>query len=203
VNHYEELILVKPSTEFESEYVAMVREFLQTDEGWFNNFELALTDFPAFVHELEDEALGIDLPPGIVPQQTYWLVKDGSTVVGEIRLRPHLTPPFEQHNGHIGYNIRPSERRKGYATCQLALLLDEARKQDLTRVMLTIDRENPASVCVIEKNGGWLDWQRISPDTGEMLSCYWIELKCKVYLGGFDACIFAFLPQFANPAETQ
>ena len=46
----------------------------------------------------------------------------------------------------------------------------------LTRVMLTIDGDNPASVRVIEKNGGKLDWQHIEPETGEMLSCYWIEL---------------------------
>jgi predicted acetyltransferase len=79
-------------------------------------------------------------------------------------------------NGHIGYNTRPSQRNKGYATCQLALVLNEARQFGLSRVMLTIDGDNPASVRVIEKNGGKLDWQRIEPETGEMLSCYWIKL---------------------------
>ena len=42
--------------------------------------------------------------------------------------------------------------------------------------MLTIDGDNPASVRVIEKNGGKLDWQRVEAETGEMLSCYWVEL---------------------------
>jgi len=42
--------------------------------------------------------------------------------------------------------------------------------------MLTIAGDNPASVRVIEKNGGWLDWQRVEMETGEMVSCYWIEL---------------------------
>jgi len=172
----EGLRLVKPSLEFEAEYTAMVREFLQTGEPWFTNFELALEDFPAFVQELQDEAQGIGLPPGVVPQQTYWLVNEEQILLGEIRLRPHLTKPFEQHNGHIGYNTRPSQRGKGYATCQLALALDEARQFGLSRVMLTIDGDNPASVRVIEKNGGWLDWQRVEPETGEMVSCYWIEL---------------------------
>ena len=170
------LQLVKPSLEFEAEYSAMVREFLLTEEDWFNNFELALEDFPAFVQELQDEAQGIGLPTGVMPQQTYWLANEEHTLLGEIRLRPHLTPPFEQHNGHIGYNTRPSQRGKGYATCQLALVLAEARQFGLSRVMLTIDGDNPASVRVIEKNGGWLDWQRVEPGTGEMLSCYWIEL---------------------------
>lgn len=169
------LVLIRPAVRFEAEYAAMVREFQRTDEGWFNNFPLAFSDFPAFVKELEEEEQGIGLPPGVVPQQTYWLVNEQGRILGEIRLRPHLTEPFEQHNGHIGYNIRPAERGKGYATCQLALMLAVARQQALARVMLTIDNENPASVRVIEKNGGKLEWQRTT-DSGELLSCYWIDL---------------------------
>ena len=170
------LTLVKPSLAYREEYTAMVREFTQTDEGDFTNFPLALEDFAAFVSELEDEAQGIGLPPGLVPQETFWLVKDGVHVVGEIRLRPHLTPPFEQHNGHIGYNIRPSERRKGYATCQLALMLEEVKRRSIPRVMLTVDGDNPASVRTIEKNGGKLEWRRFSNEKGEEISCYWIEV---------------------------
>ena len=176
VKNCEGLRLVKPSLEFEAEYTAMVREFLQTEEAWFNNFELALADFAAFVQELQDEAQGIGMPPDVVPQQTYWLANEQQTLLGEIRLRPYLTPPFEKHNGHIGYNTRPSRRGKGYATCMLALVLDEARQFGLSRVMPTIDGDNPASVRVIEKNGGWLDLQHVSHETGEMLSCYWIDL---------------------------
>ena len=59
--HREGLRLVKPSLQFETEYTNMVREFLQIEEPWFNNFELALEDFPAFVQELQDEALGSKL----------------------------------------------------------------------------------------------------------------------------------------------
>ncbi len=171
------LTLVKPSLAYREEYTAMVQEFMQTDEGWFNNFPLALEDFAAFVSELEDEARGIGLPSEIVPQETFWLVKDSTRVVGEIRLRPHLTPPFEQHNGHIGYNIRPSERRKGYATCQLALMLEEVKRRGISRVMLTIDGDNPASVRTLEKNGGKLEWQRFFDEKGETVSCYWIEIN--------------------------
>ncbi|HLI68911.1 MAG TPA: GNAT family N-acetyltransferase [Ktedonobacteraceae bacterium] len=172
----EDLALVKPTVALEKEYVAMVREFMETDEAWFTNFPLALENFAEFVRELEEEEQGVGLPPGVVPQQTYWLVKDGVNVLGEIRLRPRLTEPFEQHNGHIGYNIRPSQRGRGYATRQLALVLDKAREQGLTRVMLTIDGENPSSVRVIEKNAGKLAWQRLAPESGETLSCYWIDL---------------------------
>ncbi|MGH2496840.1 MAG: hypothetical protein ACRDIV_19220 [Ktedonobacteraceae bacterium] len=55
MHNCEGLRLVKPSLDFGAEYTAMVREFLSTGEAWFNNFELALEDFPAFVLELQDD----------------------------------------------------------------------------------------------------------------------------------------------------
>lgn len=157
----EHLTLVKPTIAYASAYLAMVEAFLQVGEEYpYNNIELAREDFAQFVHELEDEAQGIGLPPGIPPQQTYLLLKDKQTALGEIRFRPHLSPPYEKHGGHIGYNIRPDQRGRGYATAQLALLLEEARKIQLAGVSLTIEDDNPASVRVIEKNGGKL-WRTI------------------------------------------
>lgn len=161
----------------------------------YNNIELARQDFAQFVRELEDEAEGIGLPPGIPPQQTYLLLKDGKLVVGEIRFRPSLMPPYEKYAGHIGYNIRPDQRGRGYATRQLALLLEEARKIHLVGVSLTIEDDNPASVRVIEKNGGKLlraienpvkarvivtnDDELLVVDvvqTGQQCNPYWIDL---------------------------
>lgn len=152
-----QIALVKPAIELGPAYLDMVNDFLQAGEEYgYNNVELAREDFAQFVRELEEEAEGVGLPPGMPAQQTYLLLKDGQLVIGEIRFRPNLAPPYEKYSGHIGYNIRPSQRGKGYATRQLALLLDEARKLQLPGVSLTIDDENPASVRVIEKNGGRL-----------------------------------------------
>ncbi|MGH2507189.1 MAG: GNAT family N-acetyltransferase [Ktedonobacteraceae bacterium] len=153
----ENLELVRPTIEYGPTYLAMVDDFIRAGEEYdFNNIELARTDFAQFVRELEDEAEGIGLPPDIPPQQTYLLLKDGNMVVGEIRFRPRLRLPYEKFAGHIGYNIRPDQRGQGYATRQLALLLAEARKIQLTGVSLTTEDANPASVRVIEKNGGKL-----------------------------------------------
>lgn len=154
---FETLALVKPAIEHGPAYLAMVDEYLQVGEEYnYNNVELARADFAQFARELEEEAAGMGLPPGVPAQQTYLLLKDGAMVIGEIRFRPGLTPPYERWNGHIGYNIRPLQRGKGYATRQLALLLEEAQKLRLVGVSLIIEDENPASVRVIEKNGGTL-----------------------------------------------
>ncbi len=151
------LELVKPAIKHGPDYLAMVDEFLESGEEYgYNNIELARQDFAAFVHELEAESQGIGLPPGFPAQQTYLLIKEHQMVVGEIRFRPVLTPPYEKYNGHIAYDIRPSQRGKGYATHQLALVLEEARKLGLPFVTLTVENENPASVRVIQKNSGKL-----------------------------------------------
>ncbi len=192
----ETLELVKPSSEYVPAYLAMVDEVVQQDGEYpYNNADLAREDFAQFVRELEEEAEGIGLPDGFPPQQVYWLLKDGKQIVGEIRFRPVLMPPYEKFNGHVGYNIRPSQQGKGYATRQLALLLDEARRFKLVGISMTIEGDNPASVRVIEKNGGKLLQSIENPvkarimvtddgelqvvdvvQEGEKLDLYWIDL---------------------------
>src|SRR5690242_16868374 len=163
--------------ELAAAYLDMVNEFEAAGEGYgWNDIELARRDFAAFVDDLRNESLGIGLPPDIVPQTTYVLLDREGRALGEIRFRWRLTPPFERHNGHIGYNVRPTQRGKGYATRMLALVLDKARALGLERVMLPVRDENLASVCVIVKNGGVFDRPGVELDGGEIVSLYWITL---------------------------
>ncbi|GHO85773.1 hypothetical protein KSZ_37790 [Dictyobacter formicarum] len=153
----ETLALVKPALEYGPAFLAMVDDHIAHGEQYnYNNAVLAREDFATFVRELKDEAYGIGLPEGLPAQQTYWLLKDSSLLIGEIRFRPHLEQPYEKFNGHVGYNIRPSYRGQGYGTRQLALLLEEARQLALPGISMTIEDENPASEHIIEKNGGKL-----------------------------------------------
>lgn len=163
--------------ELAAAYLNMVDEFEAADEGYgWNDIELARRDFVAFVDDLRNESLGIGLPPDIVPQTTYVLIDREGRALGEIRFRWRLTPPFEQHNGHIGYNVRPCQRGNGYATRMLALVLEKARALGLERVMLPVRDDNLASVRVIEKNGGVLERSGAALDSGEIVSIYWIAL---------------------------
>ncbi len=163
--------------ELAAAYLDMVNEFEAAGEGYgWNDIELARRDFAAFVDDLRNESLGIGLPPDIVPQTTYVLLDRGGRALGEIRFRPHLTPPFEQHNGHIGYNVRPRQRGKGYATRMLALVLAKARALGLERVMLPVRDDNLASMAVIAKNGGVLERTGAELNPGEIVSIYWITL---------------------------
>jgi predicted acetyltransferase len=131
--------------------------------------------FALLVGRWTDRSQGIGVPPGQVPNTSYWLVREGSTIVGTARLRHQLTPDLEQVGGHIGYDIAPSQWRKGYGTRLLALVLEQARARGLRRVLITCDTDNIGSARIIEKNGGVRE-NIIATESGVRVSRYWIDL---------------------------
>ena len=169
------LELLLPRAGLKDEYFDMMDEFEQAGETyWF--FAEARKDFDAYLLKVAQYARGECLPFGFVPYDTFWLVRDGARILGELRLRHHLTDMLAIEGGHIGYNIRPSERRKGYGTLQLRLGLEKARGLGLTRVLVTCDDDNLPSAKIIEANGGVFSGRSISPESGVPVRQYWIEL---------------------------
>lgn len=50
-----------------------------------------------------------------VHASTFFSVrKSDNKIIGTIQLWHFLTDEFKKHGGHIGYGIRPTERKKGY-----------------------------------------------------------------------------------------
>ena len=70
--------------------------------------------------------------------------------------------------------MRPSERRKGYATAIIALALDECRKLGIEKVLMVCNKENTGSAKSIQNNGGVLE-NEINVE-GETVQRYWIQL---------------------------
>jgi predicted acetyltransferase len=68
-----------------------------------------------------------------------------------------LTEELEYEGGHIGYDIRPSERGRGFGTALLRLTIARAAALKIVNVRVTCDAGNRASIRVIEKNGGLLE----------------------------------------------
>jgi predicted acetyltransferase len=168
----QEVTLVALTEELREGFSAMAEEYLAVGEDRYKD---ALGDFSAYLRRLSDALRGIGLPPGTVSYSAFWLVA-GRHLLGRSTVRHHLTPALEYEGGHVGYDIRPSQRGKGYGTLILKLTLGEARRLGLRRVLLTCDTDNPASAKVIEKNGGVLQDTAISRNSGKRISRYWIEL---------------------------
>jgi predicted acetyltransferase len=116
--------------------------------------------FAAFVDMLNGQsAEESSRPPGHVPATTRWWV-DGDEYLGRIVVRHRLTPHLLEVGGHIGYDVRPSARRKGHATAMLAAMLPLARDLGIDPALLTCDADNTASRLVIEHCGGMFEDQR-------------------------------------------
>lgn len=165
--------LVHPSFAWRSAFQNMARECESVGE---HRYALALRDFHAYLWRVEeDRRIIVRLGEERSPQLEFWL-EDRQTIIGCARLRLTLTPELEQEGGHIGYDVRHSMRRQGYGTALLGLMLVEARSHGLQRARITCDVDNEGSSKVIERNGGKLSGMALSPESGNTVKQYWIEL---------------------------
>ena len=94
-----------------------------------------------------------------MPVTTLWWLADDE-YLGRIAVRHRLTPHLRDTGGHIGYDVRPSARRRGHATAMLRAVLPVARDLGIGPALVTCDVDNVASRKVIEANGGVLEDQR-------------------------------------------
>ena len=116
--------------------------------------------FDRYVSHLRDEVL--EETPRLahhVPSTTLWWI-DGREYLGRISVRHRLTPALHEVGGHIGYDVRPSARRRGHATQMLRQALPWAHRLGIDPALLSCDSANGASRLVIERNGGVIDDER-------------------------------------------
>ena len=89
--------------------------------------------------------------------------KDDNRMIGAVSVRPYLTKKLDDSfGGNIGYSIRPTERKKGYATIGLKLAIEKCREiNPNSRIIVCCFKDNIGSRKTIIKNGGVLIEEKI------------------------------------------
>jgi predicted acetyltransferase len=170
-------VAVVPSVEYASAFLTMLDDFDTNDPYNTEFYAPARRNFGTYVQGLLDEEAGRNLPEGYVPCTHRWLVSPDGQVVGVTRLRHNIETPFlAQHGGHIGFDVAPSRRRKGYGHLALAVALREARRIGLGRVLLYAAEGNAPSRVTIERAGGELEGISFSEIWNEHLCKYWLAV---------------------------
>ena len=113
---------------------------------------------------------------GKVPDSVFFLLDtERNRLLGAVNIRHYLNEFLLKEGGHIGDGIRPSERRKGYATEMIRLALNECRKMGIDKVLMTCNKDNIGSAKSIINNGGILENEFINSN-GEIEQRYWITI---------------------------
>ena len=174
----EKLLLLCPTAKYIPQYEAYRREFLDFGGSMDGAGGLRrLESGRAWLDEVERFSRPETVPEGKVVSTQFILVREADDrLLGMLQLRHDLNDYLRRIAGHIGYSVRPSERRRGYAKRMLAMALDEARKLGLERVMISCSVENEASRRTILSNGGVFESTVLDETDGELLERYWIEL---------------------------
>ena len=173
------LKLIKLTKAYEKQLGEMIDEWRADQELNHTNhsprsiFKNDYHDFEYYLEHLEIK----EAEEKLVTDSVFFLLdEDRDRLLGAVNIRHYLNDYLLREGGHIGDGIRPSERRKGYATEMVRLALIECKKLGIDRVLMVCDKENTGSAKSILKNGGVLENEFVDED-GNVEQRYWIDLS--------------------------
>lgn len=146
------MLLRKPKEEDQARLMDYMMEHYANGEMSISASNgLPTMPYKEWLEKLKDDESGKNEDWGI--SETYILLND-NRVVGMINIRYTLSEDKVEKYGHIGYGVRPTERRKGYATYMLKEALEKCRERNMKEVILGCYEDNLASRNTILNNDG-------------------------------------------------
>ena len=170
--------LIEPTMEYSEQIRAYRQFFLDSGDSMDGTGGLRQFDDPRdWIDYLARHKDPKTVPEGRVSSTQFIFVREEDRkIVGMIDIRHRLNEYLEKYGGHIGYSVRPSERRKGYAKEMLRMALPFCREIGIDKVMITCIDGNIGSEKTILANGGVYEYTRHEPTENEDLKRFWITL---------------------------
>lgn len=179
----EKLKFIRPTKEYEKQAFEYLEEFdkYNSEVNGVGGLYRYIDDYDGWLEKLEEDR---NMVPGSVlgrvPAETFMLIREeDNRLLGIINIRLLLNEELLKRGGHIGYGVRPTERRKGYNAYQLYMALKFCLEKGLDKVLITCSKENIGSAKSIINSGGILEDEYIQ-DNGEVVQRYWIDLESNV-----------------------
>ena len=176
-NSSEPLYLKFPTLEEDYEWGTYLREYRENTPNDIPLGHSTHMPYADWLTRINDSHNGLNLPAGIVPSTAFFLMQ-GNRILGHISIRHNIDSPFlAMYGGHIGYGVRPTARKKGFATKMLSLALAKCKELGLDEVLVTCKKDNIGSAKTIINNGGILRTEIFSPEENCIFQHYTISIK--------------------------
>lgn len=173
-----QLKILKPTIDYKDDVLNYQAEFKANNEiihgsSSLHNFD----DLDKWFELIQNEENLERLPQGFVPATQFFCVNAQNKIVGMIHVRHYLNEYLTQIGGHIGYSVRPDERRKGIAKWMLQEALKFLKTKDVDKALVTCDYNNIGSKNTILACGG--NYENSVHDEHDDIEVerYWIEIK--------------------------
>lgn len=176
----ERLVLKKPGPADEPAVQEMLQEFAQAGEDVIcGSAGVNHLPYADWLRKLEKDARRECLAPDRMPRHTYLSVlMPTGRPLGFVAIRPELNEALLHAAGHIGYSVRPSERKRGYGSAQLAAALRNIGERGVEQALITCDQGNIASAATILSQGGVEDEPWVEAN-GDVQRRFWIRIEKK------------------------
>ena len=176
----ESLKLIKPTKDFENQILKIAQEFF--DDGtvlnWTSWLKRYVNNYDSRLGNINNNENKETVETWHVIAKQFILIRElDNKVLWFINTRLELNEALLEHGWHIWYSIRPSERKRHYATAQLFSVLKLYKDLWIEKVLLTCDKINIWSAKTIQNCGWILENEIIDPTDWELIQRYWIDVK--------------------------
>lgn len=166
-------ILVIPNIKYQKSFENYVLSYQRiNDQHYYDKYKKALENFTGYLQYLHDGSIRNNQDPTEIFTSTFWFIDD-EEVVGVARIRHQA----DAYGGHIGYDISPEYRNKGYGQLILEAALRKARELGIKDIVLTCNVDNIASKKIIERSRGVFTGTVYDEEENEALNQFIIRFE--------------------------